>query len=147
MISSILSRLAEKTGSPPRSRRRFFSSLSCATLTAIGLIRCLGRLSRGEPTIEDFGLPRFHSLAIRGFAIVISVAQLPPHNHPLNATTSAAETGSPTNGLLGTFRGPAYDSDGKADTQMESTSIGNTGGGQDHDNIQPYLYVNYIIAL
>ena len=82
-----------------------------------------------------------------GETVTLSVAQLPPHNHPLNATTSAAETGSPTNGLLGTFRGPAYDSDGKADTQMESTSIGNTGGGQDHDNMQPYLCVNYIIAL
>ena len=79
--------------------------------------------------------------------VTLSVAQLPAHNHPQNATSSNAETGSPTNGLLGTFPGPAYDSDGTADTQMKSTSIGDTGGGQDHDNMQPYQCVNYIIAL
>ena len=30
---------------------------------------------------------------------------------------------------------------------MAGAAIGNTGGGQPHDNVQPFLVINYIIAL
>lgn len=30
---------------------------------------------------------------------------------------------------------------------MAGTAIGPSGGGQPHDNLQPFLVINYIIAL
>jgi microcystin-dependent protein len=32
-------------------------------------------------------------------------------------------------------------------TAMAASAIGATGGGQPHDNMPPYLVLNYIIAL
>lgn len=34
-----------------------------------------------------------------------------------------------------------------ANTQMSPAAIGSAGGGQAHDNVQPFLCLNFIIAL
>ncbi|KPV51347.1 phage tail protein, partial [Kouleothrix aurantiaca] len=35
----------------------------------------------------------------------------------------------------------------QANTNMNTGAIGSTGGSQPHDNMQPYLVINFIISL
>jgi microcystin-dependent protein len=76
--------------------------------------------------------------------------QIPGHSHPVNAIASGGNSASPLNNL------PAIESTGTsldfssaaaAGVTMNSTMIGPNSGGQPHSNIQPYLCVNFIIAL
>lgn len=42
---------------------------------------------------------------------------------------------------------PAYSATSASNIAMNSGCIGNTGGGQSHNNMQPYNVIRYIIAL
>ncbi|MBK6974750.1 MAG: phage tail protein [Sterolibacteriaceae bacterium] len=80
-------------------------------------------------------------------SITLTIAQIPPHSHPANCSNVPATQASP----FGKFW--AQDSDGNVvfnstgNAGMASTAIGNAGGGQPHPNVQPYVVVNYCIAL
>jgi microcystin-dependent protein len=80
-------------------------------------------------------------------SITLSAAQLPAHNHPANASNATATQAGPTGKYW------AQDSDGNVvynstgSSPMAAGAIGNAGGGQAHSNMQPYLVVNYCIAL
>ena len=47
----------------------------------------------------------------------------------------------------GDFRSPAYAPPDHAASTLNATSVGSAGGGQPHNNIQPYQSLNYCIAL
>jgi microcystin-dependent protein len=82
--------------------------------------------------------------------VTLSTLEMPAHNH--NPTTSVAvstgvgDEGAPT-GVLAAHSG-AFTEDGNgAQLGGVSTTVNNTGGGQSHNIMQPFLGVNYIIAL
>ena len=70
--------------------------------------------------------------------------QIPAHNH-LVLAGDAAMSGSPENSYLANASIPIYVNQ-VGDVPMSNNSIGPTGNGLAHDNIQPYLAMNYIIA-
>jgi microcystin-dependent protein len=74
----------------------------------------------------------------------LSSAQLPSHNHTARAFPSA-EAASPTSGH-GLGNAAMWAAPG-ASTPMASNTIGAAGGGQAHENNQPFLVLNFIIAL
>ncbi|MGR8935954.1 MAG: phage tail protein [Gammaproteobacteria bacterium] len=77
----------------------------------------------------------------------LSVNEMPRHTHVLNATdTVAAQSDDPTNNLIAASSQTAYGAV-SIPAGMASGSVANTGGGQAHDNMQPYLAVNFCIAL
>jgi microcystin-dependent protein len=80
-------------------------------------------------------------------SVTLTVAQLPAHSHPLMASTLEAAVVSPTGSVLGSkARVPLYS--GASDlTTMAPASIGETGGNQPVPVRDPYLGLNYIIAL
>ena len=70
--------------------------------------------------------------------------ELPAHSHTARGTTSDPTQSNPTDGL------PAVTStyaNAMADAPMNTNMITPTGGGQPHNNIQPYLALNFVIAL
>jgi hypothetical protein len=75
--------------------------------------------------------------------------QIPAHTHGVNAVASGGNQASPAGGL------PAIESTGTSldyssaatNATMNAGMIGTAGGNQPHTNIQPYLTLNYIIAL
>ena len=73
------------------------------------------------------------------------------HNHPMIATTDTATSlmpGSNLPGKPGGLLGTKIYADGLPNTTMNAAAISsNAGGNQSHNNIQPYLGLNYIIAL
>lgn len=73
---------------------------------------------------------------------------LPAHNHPLNAVSQGGDTSAPAGAFLcdtGTLDRD-YRSGGTG-VIMNAGAIGNTGNSQPISIIQPYLAVNYCIAL
>lgn len=87
-------------------------------------------------------------------SVTLSVNQIPSHNHAgsgqaNNSIPCSASPGfSDTPGLSGVGADPSGSkmfSSAEPDSSMKFDS--NTGGGQPHNNMPPYLCVNYIISL
>jgi len=78
----------------------------------------------------------------------LSVAQMPAHNHTINAVSSDGNKSAPAANLpAGTkLLDPEY-SNATANTTMHSNMVANKGGGQSVNNMQPYVSVTFIIAL
>ena len=75
--------------------------------------------------------------------VKLTSSQLAPHAHAIRAQSGASTTKSPV-GAFPAFGG-AYAP--TQDAKMNSAAAGRTGGGQPHENRQPYLTLSYIIAL
>jgi microcystin-dependent protein len=75
--------------------------------------------------------------------VALTTRQLPQHAHPIHASSAAATTKNPTTAFLA--GGGAYGA--QRNVRMNAAMIGRTGGGEGHENRQPYLALNYIIAL
>ena len=74
--------------------------------------------------------------------VALSAAEMPAHSHPLNAHAGKANSNTPTGHVLA--NGNVYSSE-PADTV--AAPVGNAGSNQAHENRQPYLTLNWIIAL
>jgi microcystin-dependent protein len=70
--------------------------------------------------------------------------QMPIHNHVASANNGSATATRPAGTVPAGGGSYAAASDG---TTMNPTFIQNAGGSQPHNNIQPFLGLNYIIAL
>ena len=82
--------------------------------------------------------------------VSLSESQIPSHTHTVRAATSPANPIPPSNttSLGRSAAGTAYQSDTSSNlVDMASETIATTGGGQAHTNVQPYLTLNFIIAL
>ncbi|PWT70441.1 MAG: phage tail protein, partial [Proteobacteria bacterium] len=76
----------------------------------------------------------------------LGINELPAHTHLWNITTTPGSNVAPTGGLLGAAQ--IYNADANpATVAMHPSQIGNAGGSQPHENMQPYLVLNFIIAL
>lgn len=83
-------------------------------------------------------------------SVTLTTQQIPSHNHPAAATTVGATSPSPQNAVLATTStGNALYAAAGAGTygQLAPQTIGNNGGNQPHDNMQPFLAINFIIAV
>jgi microcystin-dependent protein len=92
------------------------------------------------------GLPTYR-LGQRGGATahVLSVNELPSHDHSLNARDDDPNTSTPAGNLLA--NSPTYAAGVDSNTNMKAGTIGNTGNGQQFSVQNPFLAVNFIIAL
>lgn len=80
--------------------------------------------------------------------VTLQAANVPAHSHGVLAATGAAGATSPTNNAwaAGTGRTPPPQfQSGAPNAQMLPT--GPAGQGQPHNNLQPYLTLNFCIAL
>ncbi len=75
----------------------------------------------------------------------LSTNEMPQHNHLEIATSQSANQSTPGNNILATTTDNIYG--GSTNATLNTGSIANTGGGQAHENTQPWLAVNFCIAL
>ena len=73
------------------------------------------------------------------------VPELPSHRHVVSGTSDGAEEARPGGELPALTEVNTYDVGGTPVAMNISTT--NNGGGQGHNNMQPYLAVNFCIAL
>jgi len=91
----------------------------------------------------------FHPLGQRSGAETQTLAanEMPQHTHTLRASSSDANQGAPAGHALARSALPEAYRDATALAAMGGDSIANAGGAQAHENMQPYLAVNFCIAL
>jgi microcystin-dependent protein len=78
--------------------------------------------------------------------VTLNQGQMPQHNHAAIASGANASVARPAGAVLALVGTSIYAAapDG---TQMNPGMIGMAGSGQPHQNIQPYLTVNFCIAV
>jgi microcystin-dependent protein len=75
----------------------------------------------------------------------LTVSELPQHNHLFHGTDSDATDTDPTGRLVAKTTEKIYGTNPSA--TMKSDSVGPVGQSQPHDNMQPYLTINFCIAI
>jgi len=100
--------------------------------------------------------PRSQGAKLGSESVTLNINELPTHTHQLMGNNADGTTNDPTNATLAKEnvvieRGsPAIPVNGynagPANVVMAG-SVGNSGGNQAHNNVQPSLALNYIIAL
>ncbi len=78
-------------------------------------------------------------------AVTVNIQQLPTHLHPLQGSNDNASTNTGTNNFLAQatalYHGPT------TLTPLDPSSVSSVGGSQAHNNMMPYLVLNFVIAL
>lgn len=105
--------------------------------------------SRQGPGLTNYSLGEMGGAE----AVTLATTQIPLHSHTLNVNNGKAGVAVPT--TSSSIAAPV-DINGDAangfsqtapNTQISPASIGATGGNQPHENMAPYLALNYIICL
>ena len=76
--------------------------------------------------------------------VTLTAEQLPAHTHALNVHDGRSHRTSPSDSLLA--RGSVYTTE-PATAVASASAVAGTGLGQPHENRQPFLALNWIIAL
>lgn len=77
-------------------------------------------------------------------SVTLTTQQLPVHTHTaLGSTTS--NNSSPSGNFWGLYATTSYSSSAPV-TPMANNALNPAGGSQPHDNMSPYLVINFIIA-
>lgn len=87
--------------------------------------------------------------------VTLTSGQLPAHTHPFFAASTAGAVSTPTTATMISDQGPAgtgifgYAPYNAANEQVALTAASTTpaGGNQPHENMQPYLGINFILAI
>jgi microcystin-dependent protein len=106
----------------------------------------------------NFGLPDLQGRAPihmnNGFTLgqrggeqghTLSSSELATHTHTLNATNNNGAVNNPNNDFIGAVNNMFTPSG--ANLTLDQTSVTTVGGSQAHLNMQPFLALNYCIAL
>jgi len=80
---------------------------------------------------------------------ILSASQIGSHTHTSRGTTGTGTANSPDGAIFANPGGTilTYKAGATQRAAMNADAIGHTGGSQEHDNVQPFVCVNFIVAL
>ncbi|HTD23814.1 MAG TPA: tail fiber protein [Terriglobales bacterium] len=79
--------------------------------------------------------------------VTLTTSQIPAHSHVPQAFSATGNLSSPANGVWASSS-PATDyGDTPPGIAMDPAAIGSAGGSQPHDNMVPFLVINFILSL
>lgn len=78
--------------------------------------------------------------------VTLTIGQVPAHSHAIMISSNSGTSESPANAFWAANVNQ-YAQPGETDGQMNAQAITMTGAGQAHENMMPYLCINYIICL
>ncbi|HKJ79891.1 MAG TPA: tail fiber protein [Prolixibacteraceae bacterium] len=79
--------------------------------------------------------------------VLLNANQIPSHNHVLNVCEETGDSNIPEGNSFAKSAIPIASVYSNQPPDKTGGTAGNAGGGQSHNNMQPYLSLNYIIAL
>jgi microcystin-dependent protein len=79
-------------------------------------------------------------------SVTVNIQQLPTHTHAMMGSQTAGDVPVPTNTVLAETTALIY-GDVTALTTLNPVGVSSVGGSQPHNNMMPYLTLNFIIAL
>jgi microcystin-dependent protein len=111
-----------------------------------------GRVNFGLPNLQGRTPNHFgggHTLGERGGeqGHTLSISEIPTHTHSLVGTSNTGSLLIAAGNLLGSSASQMYQAPDSNLAAMSPASIANVGGSQAHLNMQPFLVLNFSIAL
>ena len=79
--------------------------------------------------------------------VTLSEAQMPAHKHQAQASSGNADTNAPANHTMASIVARGSSVYAAANNLGTFDDLAPTGGSQAHNNMQPFLAMNFIIAL
>jgi len=116
----------------------------------------------GGDGVQTFGLPDLRGRVPihvgSGFAlaqnggveqVTLTSQQMPTHSHAAQCRSGSSDTPNPAAAVWGASSSAAYANTGVGFTgaPMAPTALGLVGSNQPHENMMPFVAVNFIIAL
>src|SRR5215207_5103941 len=103
---------------------------------------------RGRVPISFNSVSGGHTLggAAGSTSVTINIQQLPTHFHNFNATNNAASATAP-DGSVVMSKSPSATYGPAGNLVAMAPTVSSVGGSQPHNNMMPYLTLNFIIAL
>ena len=81
-------------------------------------------------------------------SVTLTTSQIPAHGHVPQSFSTGGNQNTPAVGVWAlSSAGSAYASNTAPTLAMDPGAIGTTGGSQPHDNMVPFLAVNFILSL
>ncbi|KAA0256355.1 phage tail protein [Acidobacteria bacterium ACD] len=81
-------------------------------------------------------------------SVTLIETEMPAHAHSMLAATDIGDQNVPTNRVLTiSNNGPAYAPGGSPQVSMSPQALSPSGGSLPHNNLMPYLTLNFCIAL
>jgi microcystin-dependent protein len=111
-----------------------------------------GRVNFGLPNLQGrapIHMGASHTLGERGGeqGHTLSISEIPTHVHTLSGTSSAGTLIIAAGNLLGTSPSQMYQAPDSNLGAMNPASLASVGSSQAHLNMQPFLVLNFSIAL
>jgi len=78
--------------------------------------------------------------------VTLTTQQMPMHTHALLCASATSNAAAPAGAFCGATGSNAY-APAPPNASMNSGSVSSVGGNQPHDNMMPYLAINFIISL
>jgi len=78
--------------------------------------------------------------------VTLTTSQIPAHSHVPQCSSNAGDKASPASDVWAVSASNLY-TDSAPNVTMDPGAIGSAGGSQPHDNMVPFLCINFIISL
>ena len=79
--------------------------------------------------------------------VTLTTSQIPAHNHVPLCLAGTSNSSNPGGSYWGGSSAFQYDTGANGTAAMASGAIASAGGSQPHDNMIPFVTINYIISL
>jgi microcystin-dependent protein len=76
----------------------------------------------------------------------LSIGEIPSHTHTVNVSSTDADASSPAGAIEASAVTTNFAPPG-TEAALDPNAFSDTGGGEPHDNMSPYLVLNFVIAL
>jgi microcystin-dependent protein len=80
-------------------------------------------------------------------AVTLTTEPIPAHTHAVSVTTAAGTQSSPKGNTLAASTAVALYNGDAPNQALAAQTVQSAGGSQPHDNMQPFLVLNFIISL
>ena len=112
-----------------------------------GLPDLQGRVPVHQGTLQSSGTTYNIGEKAGVESVTLTVNQIPAHRHSAQANSTGASSPSPAGGVWAAGNVVALTPGANVNANMNPNALGASGGSQPHDNMVPFLTINFIISL